>query len=728
MKKIVMTLILTSATFTSLKANETPDSLPSDWNRMWELNEVVIVGKKRVLKQEPDKIVYLVTNDPFAKALNCIEVLDRIPRVSVINENVEVAGKTSVRYILDGHLLESTEESVLLQLRNIPAENIEKIEILTTPPAKYAASPNVAFISIVTRNESFGTRGNVWGNLAIQEKLNYRLGGSVSHTTRKFEFSVDAGWQDVKGINQLDRDFIFATHTISSRRSTHYHNKNLGANALLKHKFNERLSIGGIFNFITDRFKSNLEDITRQHDSVFLSKSYSPVKPNNAITATAFADWKIDEKGKLLSMTYNYFHKNTESESNVETSPIFPSSVSESKYLNPLTENENSSIKDRGKNLYEINSLKLDAIIPFPMLKFETGVVYTGIRNNTKLQTRRISSSSTRLEESLITNLFNYSESTFGLYASIEKQFSNLFYAKAGVRYEFSNVEGKQDLGFAENNYSFGRILPTIVMSFNAGKSGRLSMSYSMGISRPNFNDLNPFKYYTTTTDYFSGNPDLRPSVSHNSEINYSHNGIYAVLYNSYNHNAIGYVSRFNTDGTQFSMPENFIDSNKTGLYVSYNRFLFSWWSIKAGGEIFYSIAKSNVKDFKIDEDKGWSGKIEATSSWMLNRQKTLIFNVSFSHYFPYRERMVNYESFTLFGCDLRYAMLNDRLNLSLSVREPFGWNITKTKTNYQDYTLYTSNDIHAHTVSFRVSYSFGRNKVNNVYRDTKERESSRTY
>lgn len=77
-----------------------------------------------------------------------------------------------------------------------------------------------------------------------------------------------------------------------------------------------------------------------------------------------------------------------------------------------------------------------------------------------------------------------------------------------------------------------------------------------MGITRPNFNDLNPYKYYTTTSDYVSGNPDLRPSVAHNAEINYSFKGIYAVLYNSYNNDAIGYITRFNNDGSQYTIPE----------------------------------------------------------------------------------------------------------------------------------------------------------------------------
>ena len=707
MDKMLMALFLTSISSMPLIAEENLDSLSTEWDKMFELNEVVIVGKKPVLKQEPEKIVYLIQNDPYAKALNGIEVLDRIPRVSVINENVTVAGKSSVKYILDGHLMETTEEAILLQLRNIPAGNIEKIELLTTPPAKYASSSNVAFISITTRNESLGTRGNLWGNFTLQEKFTYRLGASISHTTRKIELSADAGWQSVNGINQLERDYKFTDYSRISNRTTHFNDKNLGANAIFKYKFNNNLSAGAIVNFITDRFKSNLDDLTIDKQFTYHSKNYSPAKPNNAITATAFTDWKIDDKGKLLSVTYNYFNKDTKTESNVITS----------------SQDNTTTLQDLGHNKYGINSIKLDAILPFNLFKLEAGFSFTGISNKTNLLSNNIGKTVEPVRD-----IFNYSENTFGVYASLDRQFSKTFYGKFGLRYENSNVKGKQDIGFEENNYIFGRLLPSIIISINPGNIGRFSLSYSMGISRPNFNDLNPFKYYTTTTDYFSGNPDLRPSVTHNAELNYSFNGLYAVIYNSYNHNAIGYVTRFNSDGSQYSMPENFIDSNKTGLYASFTRSFFSWWNLKLGGEVFFSIAKSNVNDFKINEDKGWSGKIEVNTSWMLNRKKTLIFNVNFTHYFPYRERMVNYNSFSLFGCDLRYSLLHDRLNLALNVREPFGWNITKSTIYYQDYTLYSRNNIHAHAVSFRISYSFGGNKVNHVYRDNKERESSRTF
>lgn len=78
------------------------DSVPASWERELELNEVVVVASRPVLKQSPDRIVYLTKNDPYALGLNGVQVLDRIPRVSVVNDQVSVAGKASVKYIIDG--------------------------------------------------------------------------------------------------------------------------------------------------------------------------------------------------------------------------------------------------------------------------------------------------------------------------------------------------------------------------------------------------------------------------------------------------------------------------------------------------------------------------------------------------------------------------------------------------------------------------------------------------
>ena len=583
--------------------------------------------------------------------------------------------------------------------------------MLTTPPAKYAAGTNVAYISIVTRNESLGTRGNVWGRGIIKEDFCYQLGGNMSHTTRKVELSADASWTDTKGINDLDRTYTFIDHIKTSNRRTDFTNRQFGVNGLFKYKFSDRLSVGAIVNANGIRLKSQLTDVTIDNGTCFNSYNNSPSRPNNALTLTAFSDWLLDSKGKILSLTYNYFNKSTESFTDVTTTG----------------NDETVRLTDDAHNKYHIHSAKLDAVLPFDGFKMEAGLAYTSIGNKTSLTVNRYINNQWEIDP-MQSNGFDYDENTVAAYISVEKSFTKSLFGKLGLRYEHTDVKGRQTIGNESHNNSYGYLFPSVNLSWNNQKIGRFSVSYSMGITRPNFADLNPFRYYTTTSDYVSGNPDLRPSLAHNAEINYSFKGAYAVLYHSYNHNSIGYVTRFNADGSQYTIPENCINNSKTGLYASYNRSFFGWWGVNVGGEVFYTDAKSNIADFKDKDDNSWSGKLELNNTWMLNHSKTLILGLRFSHYFPYHEHMVHFERMSLISCDIRYMLLNNRLTLSASVSDPFGWNITKSTALYNDYSVYTRNNIHSHAVSFRIAYNFGRNKVNGVYRDNKERESNRTY
>ena len=694
-----------------LFAQEKNDSTTNWWEREMNLHEVVVVGTRTVVKQSPDRIVYLTKNDIYAKGLNGIEVLDRIPRVSVVNDLVTVAGKSSVRYIVDGRLLEMSDEASTLQLKNLQASGIEKMELLTTPPAKYAAGTNVAYISITTRNESLGTRGNVWGRGIIREDFSDMLGGNISHTTRRVELSADVSWSDNKGINDLDRTYTFTDHIKTSSRSSHFTNRQFGINSLFKYKFSDHLCAGAIVNASGIRLKSQLTDVTIDNGTCFNSYNNSPSRPNNALTLTAFSDWQLDSKGKMLSLTYNYFNKSTKSFADVTTTGG----------------NEEVRLTDDAHNKYHIHSVRLDATLPFAGFKTETGVAFTGIGNNTALTVNRYVNSQW-IGDPTQSNGFDYDENTVAAYISTEKSFTNSFFGKVGLRYEHTDVKGRQTIGNESHNNSYGYLFPSVNLSWNNQKIGRFSLSYSMGITRPNFADLNPFRYYTTTSDYVSGNPDLRPSLAHNAEINYSFKGAYAVVYHSYNHNSIGYVTRFNADDSQYNIPENCINNSKTGLYASYNRSFFGWWGVNVGGEVFYTDAKSKIADFRDQDDNSWSGKLELNNTWMLNHSKTLILGLRFSHYFPYNERMTHYERMSLISCDIRYMLLDNRITLSASVSDPFGWNITKSTALYNDYSVYTRNNIHSHSISFRIAYNFGRNKVNGVYRDSKERESNRTY
>lgn len=707
MKRLCLILwALFSITFIS--AQNMADSTAANWEKQFNLNEVVVVASRIVVKQAPDRIIYLTKNDEYAKSMNGMEMLDRIPRVSVVNDLVTVAGKNTVKYIIDGRIMEMSDEAMIMRLKNLQASDIEKVEVLITPPAKYAADNNVAYISIISRNDYLGARGNVWAKGIFRDYFSYQLGGSIAHVTRKVELSADLSWNDSRGINDLDRTYTFVDYTKTSNRSTDYTNRILGANCMFKYKFTDNLNAGLILNYYGNSLNSKLYDVTTDKGKVFYSTNYSPARPNNALTATAFSDWKIDSQGKMLSLTYNYFNKQTQSFSEVTTSE----------------RNMENKLTNTGNNNYGIHSVKLDAILPFKLFLMETGIAFTSIKNNNALSVHHWEKGSWVLD-TLQNNFFDYGEKIAAAYISIEKNFTESFFGKLGLRYELTHIQRHQPSGDTKNSDFYNYLFPSVNFSWNS-PVGRFSLAYSMGIIRPNFSDLNPYKYYTTTNDYVSGNPDLRPDITHNTEINYSFKGMYAVLYNSYNGNAIGYITRFNTDGSQYTIPENHIINNKMGLYVSYYHSLFGWWNINLGGEVFHSYTKSKLLDYKDIDDSNWSGKVEIGTSFILNRQKSLVLDVRYSYYPPYHERMIQYDSMSLFDCNIRYSLLNNRLIMNLAIGDPFGWNVTKSTIYYRDYSVNTCNDIHSRSISFRISYSFGKDKINNVYRDTKEKESNR--
>ena len=146
------------------------DSVSVIPERELDLDEVVVVAKRPVLMQQEGKLTYIVKNDPYAKGLDGITLLGRIPRVAVNNGTVSVAGKGNVRYIIDGILLELDASATAMRLQNLRAEEIEKVELLTTPPSRYASEPDAVYISIITRNgtgaalaRSVSVAQPVWG-------------------------------------------------------------------------------------------------------------------------------------------------------------------------------------------------------------------------------------------------------------------------------------------------------------------------------------------------------------------------------------------------------------------------------------------------------------------------------------------------------------------------------------------------------------------------------------
>lgn len=400
------------------------DSIAAAWERQLQLDEVVVVARRPVVKQQEGKLVYLVKNDPYSKGLDGLTLLDRIPRVAVENGSVKVAGKGKVRYIIDGILMELDDEAIATRLRALQADNIEKIELISTPPSRYAVEPNAVYLSIVTKDEALGTRGSVYGSLNFSDKLSEYLSGSVNHTTRRVELSLDANLHDLKVVNDLDAEYRFSDHTRLSRSRSDSHILNTGFNALFRYKFSSAMSAGVIVNYKYDNVSGKRDSHTDYGDYTSVSHSDTKERPVNALTVTGFYDWTFGNNGEQLQLTYNLFTKHDPSCAIVST-------------LYDITELGDVGIAESSVNDYTFHSGKVDFKLPYKWAQIETGIAYTDIDNSSSLEL------SDRIGNAWVpntneSNAFDYRERIGAAYLSASRSLGSGLWGKIGLRYEYT--------------------------------------------------------------------------------------------------------------------------------------------------------------------------------------------------------------------------------------------------------------------------------------------------
>lgn len=676
----------------------------------YTLKSVTVKGMRRVIKNDVDRLQYLVSNDPFSKGMNGIEVMGRVPMLNASDESVSIVGKGITHIMLDGHILEMTADAVKAKLRSLKAEDIERIEVITIPPAKYKAEANAGYINIVMkRDQSKGWSGSISEEIQRQYRGRYFQDINLNYASRKFELSTGLGMSLDKVINDSYSVYDFKDgHQRSTRKRTIAPWPSYNADAIVKYHANKRLELGVMTSFYTNHTSTNHTFVSINRDTTFTT-AHTPAIWNNNISTTLYAEYKLDSLEKTLNVNYNFFNSNAPTQSeNVSVT-------------NGITE----SLRNKSKANYKINALKLDFSLPFKHLYMETGVSFSAIRNKTSLMLENFANGQWRYnaDES---NEFLYKERTLAAYLSAKKLLTEKIQIQAGLRYEHTWTESNQLTQRQISRSHYGRFYPTLHLNWQLKDNQNLALAANWGIERPNFNDLNPFRIYTSTTDYMTGNPYLTAAYTRNVEINYSNGkGLYAVLYNNHGKGEMGWRSQFLENGSQVTGPYDGLRHEKTGIYANYNRNVLTWLNLNIGGEIYYYDSHS---DYKTDvlQIHGWGKRAEGSLAFMFNHQKTLIGEVSYRHWFREYFAQTQSDSYAYLRMSLKYSCLDDRLKISFTIGDPFHQNINRNIIFYQEYTNTNRFDNHSRYIGLRATWSFGGKQVHRTYHDNRDTESQR--
>ena len=725
--------------------------------RDYHLNDVTVSGLAPIIRHEVGRLQYIVANDPFAKGQNAIELMGRVPMVTMAGSHASILGKGQAVFMLNGRMLPD-DETIRQRLWTMPSENIERIEVVSTPSGRYQTDAGNGYINIVTkRGKSNGWRGDLNGQLVTSEDWSGRLGGTLSYASKKVDISIGAdGGRETTASDRMLK-FVDSYIRIPASR-TETLNKDLRTNAILRYQPHNRLELGTFVSYQTQRPSTTIDNMLSFDTYEIHSRTTQRHNGNYSMSLTAYSDWKMDDKGKLLSLTYNYYYKVDDYISKLS---------GESKDLSiGKSFQEIESMLSESSLKYKIHSLKLDLSLPFKPVQVDAGVGYTMIDNESSdmLQITDIMHEYTPdgiiLEDGgflptpdhakprMGSNL--HKERTTSAYLSAMKQWEG-FTAKAGLRYEhtkFDREDGSFDIlaeylpelrvfelgvPFQQDDglhQSTDRLLPSVSLNYQTTMGHQWGIQCGMSIQHPNFYDLNPSRTFTSPMDCSSGSPFLMPSYTSNIELGYHHRkGLSVVAYFHHGSDQVEWNSILLFSGhgnyTRTVFPENCFSSDRTGISLSYQVRPVSQLNVQAESDINYYNAWLPSDDSRPDI-YGWGGRFRLSADLFLNRQRTLMFSAHYNQWIKQYVGLRRYDSYSRFCFALRYSMLSDRLKLSLVADDPFRQHVTDAESYYETRTERDHVNHHSHSIGLTVSYSFGGKAIRRAYRDMKNAETKR--
>ncbi|HVI46035.1 MAG TPA: TonB-dependent receptor [Chitinophaga sp.] len=489
------------------------------------LKGVTVTGKKPFIEQQIDRTVVNVESSVMAAGGSAMEVLEKLPEVLVDKDgNISIKGKKGVKVMIDDRPAYLSGTELANFLRNLPASQLDQIEIMSNPPAKYDAAGN-GVVNIKTKKIK---TGGFNGNLVLTylqgrypgstQNLNFNyathrvnLYGSAGygyrqsfedyHILRNFR---DAGGKDIVG--------IYDQHTFTKTTKQNI-NAKLGLDFYASPKTTLGVAVGGFHN---------PSDVT--NDNITLLKDGSGTLQTRVVApATTKGTWDNIEVNTSLRHQFD----SAGHELQVNADYLAYNSTSKQEFNNQYFKAD-SSIAGAPKRFLSdlpseirIYSLKADYVHPLSAnTKLEAGVKTSYVSTDNNAQYFDWGATDWKRNDTL-SNHFLYKENVNAAYLNLRHKMDKLE-VQAGLRAEQTWLKGEQ----RSNNQSFTRnylqLFPTAFIAYDLSKDSRVALTYGRRIERPDYRSMNPFRFYLDQYTYDEGNPNLKPQYSNNVELSYS--------------------------------------------------------------------------------------------------------------------------------------------------------------------------------------------------------------
>ncbi len=523
------------------------------------LDEIVITGRRPKIEKKVDRTIYNIGSNPLFFNRSIVDILKSIPRVLVEKNEVRIRGKGVVLVMVNDRLLYLTGKDLLDYLK-IFQNDIESIEVIPNPSAKYDAEGSGGMINIVLKNNrSAGFAGDVE---AILIKNSYSQGiNSVNFRFRNKNFSLSTAFGYSKGSYKetLTEQYLFKNSDQTSwnnESSNKAEVSTLRASTSIEYLIGKNSKVAASYGFVTNKsFTNKQEIITYYNDNTgydSLGKTLGFEKISGTTNSLGFSfDTQIIPKKMSMSATFDWVKRVNLDNSKSDIITVLPNGITPTGIFQGITSLGNSpkdiiSTKVDFKYPNFILSSNLDFGLKFNQFNNLSNIAYDQTINNKSIFEGT---------EIITYNDFNYREKNTASYFTIDNEFKK-WASKFGLRYEGTFTKGISLADGKQYVNEYHNFFPSIFIQFKFNEATSIDISYNKRINRPKIWDINPYRWYSNFYSFTIGNPFLRPSLQDNFEINAAiENAIYVNLYYNSEHNPVLSLP--------FSLGDNTIENRK---------------------------------------------------------------------------------------------------------------------------------------------------------------------
>jgi len=684
-------------------SNDTMISVQIRNNKL--LPEAVVHAKKPILQMEIDRFRFNVAGTDLVFGNTVWDVIEKTPLVNASGDGtIQIAGTTGAVVYINNKRKVLSGAALKAYLSALPSDNLEAIEVITTPSSRWDAEGGAGILNIVTKkNKQEGFDGNA--SITDRQTALNSQSASIFLNNRTGKWDI---YSDLYGVNRWRKptstqDFYFpppgSGGLVSSSVQTTNHNQaaSVGANLGIDYQFTPNHVAGLLFDFSRDRSNNNRDAFSYDKYPADDSLTYS--NNTDRINAQTYSlnlnyDGKLDSAGKKLSVDADALH--------------YTSSYHSVSRTNGLDYFRSSSPQ-------EVSNQSIKADLKWPVgkqMSFETGVKFSFSQVNNNLLFENSDGTNRWIKDDTRSNIFRYDEDIAAAYVVLNHKINDRWAYQAGTRLENTIAKGYLD-GDRVVNRNYINVFPTAFLKFSPTAKRTYVLAVSNRITRPSYWDVNPFRSYTTNKTFWEGNPFLQPSRYCREELRRTLNikkASYTFL-----------IAASQTLNEFYSLPYNDTGNVVVFKKVNYgNKYSYTgsliytneirpWWQFS--GTILSGFVHSagNYADVPID-NKTFLLSLSTNQTFTISRKGGLTCTVIANNILP--STIVNTRIGDRLDTEIRVRKSSGPFNLTLSFTDLF-------KTNRDNYLVH-ANELKAvehfyndtRSVALTMNYNFGKSTV----------------